>query len=252
MAINYLSSLTAKPRTRQANLHIGIILTLVAGALNAGGFLAVGQYTSHMTGMVSMLADQIVLRHYELALVALVSWLAFVTGAGVTAMIVNHHRRHGIANVYALPLLIEASLILVFGSFGSILEKREFAEVSLAVIILCMTMGLQNALITKISRAEIRTTHVTGLTTDMGIELGKLFYWNRQPHGEPQVAVVANRDKLRVHATLVASFLVGGIAGAIGFKYLGFISALPLAIALAAIAIAPALRPPTPGAGLSV
>lgn len=248
MAINYLSSLTAKPRSQQANLHIGIILTLVAGALNAGGFLAVGQYTSHMTGMVSTLADQIVLRNYELALVALVSWLAFVCGAGATAMLVNHHRRHGVTNVYALPLLIEAALILVFGSFGGALEKREFAEVSLAVIILCLTMGLQNALITKISRAEIRTTHVTGLTTDMGIELGKLLYWNRDGQGGQRPAVVANRNKLRVHAVLVASFLVGGIAGAIGFKYLGFISALPLAIALAAIAIAPALRPSTPGA----
>lgn len=239
MAIEYLNSLTAKPRTRQANLHIGVILTIVAGALNAGGFLAVGQYTSHMTGMVSTFADQIVLRNFELATVALVSWLAFVVGASTTAMLVNHHRRHGIANVYAVPLLIEAALILIFGSFGGALEKREFADVSLAVITLCLTMGLQNALITKISRAEIRTTHVTGLTTDMGIELGKLFYWNRSDPTGMQAAVVANREKLHVHSALVGAFLIGGIAGALGFKYLGFISALPLAVALAAIAIAP-------------
>lgn len=242
MPIDYLSNLTAKPRTREANLHIGIILTAVAGALNAGGFLAVGQYTSHMTGMVSTFADQLVLRNLELATVALVSWLAFVAGAAITAILVNHHRRHGIANIYALPLLLEAALILVFGSFGGSLEKREFAEVSLAVIILCLTMGLQNALITKISRAEIRTTHVTGLTTDMGIELGKLLYWNRRDPSGMHGAVVANRQKLKVHATLIGSFLLGGIGGALGFKYLGFISAVPLALALAVIALAPALR----------
>jgi uncharacterized membrane protein YoaK (UPF0700 family) len=242
MPIEYLSNLTAKPRTRQSNLHIGIVLTLVAGALNAGGFLAIGQYTSHMTGMVSTFADQIVLRNFELASVALVSWLAFVVGAATTALLVNFQRRQGIANIYALPLLIEATLILIFGSFGGTLEKHELGDISLAVITLCLTMGLQNALITKISRAEIRTTHVTGLTTDMGIELGKLLYWNRRHSQDPsdmRVAVFANRRKLRVHATLIASFLFGGIVGALGFKYLGFISAVPLALALAAIAVAP-------------
>ncbi len=237
-----MSGLTAKPRTRQADLHIGIILTLVAGALNAGGFLAIGQYTSHMTGMVSTLADQVVLRNFELAGIAAISWLAFVSGAATTALLVNYLRRADVGNVYAVPLLIEAALILVFGAFGGTLQKHELVDVSFAVIILCFTMGLQNALITKISRAEIRTTHLTGLTTDMGIEIGKLLYWNRAVPGDGRVAVTANRRKLRVHATLIGSFLIGGIGGALGFHYAGFISTVPLALALAAISIAPALH----------
>jgi uncharacterized membrane protein YoaK (UPF0700 family) len=245
MPIEYLSRLTDGARTGRTDLHIGALLAIVAGALNAGGFLAIGQYTSHMTGIVSTFADQIVLRNFELASVALVSWLAFVIGAATTAILVNYQRRHGVANIYAMPLLIEAALILIFGSFGGTLERHELADVSLAVITLCFTMGLQNALITKISRAEIRTTHVTGLTTDMGIELGKLLYWNRgnsQDSEHMQVAVVANRRKLRVHATLIASFLIGGIVGALGFKYLGFVSVVPLALTLATIALAPAFR----------
>ena len=183
MPIPYLSGLTAKPRSRQADLHIGVILTLVAGALNAGGFLAIGQYTSHMTGMVSTFADQVVLRNFELAGIAAISWLAFVSGAATTALVVNYLRRAKVGNVYAVPLLIEATLILLFGAFGGTLQKHELVDVSLAVITLCFTMGLQNALITKISRAEIRTTHLTGLTTDMGIEIGKLLYWNRHSRG---------------------------------------------------------------------
>ena len=104
MPINYLSTLTAKPRTLQANLHMGVLLTLVAGALNAGGFLAVGQYTSHMTGMVSTFAAQLVLLNFELATVALASWIAFVLGAASTAVLVNHSERQGIQNRDALPL----------------------------------------------------------------------------------------------------------------------------------------------------
>ncbi|MBV8666386.1 MAG: DUF1275 domain-containing protein [Burkholderiaceae bacterium] len=248
MPIAYLSRLTARFRTRETNLHIGVVLTVVAGALNAGGFLAIGQYTSHMTGMVSTFADQIVLRNFALAAVALASWLAFVAGAAATAILVNYQRRYGVTNIYAAPLLIEAMLILVFGSFGGTLERHELGDVSLAVITLCLTMGLQNALITKISRAEIRTTHVTGLTTDLGIELGKLLYWNRKrakgdkESADTRIPVTANRRKLRVHAILIASFVCGGVAGALGFKHLGFVSAVPLALALTMIALAPAFH----------
>lgn len=244
MPIKYLSGLTAKPRTRQSDLHIGVILTLVAGALNAGGFLAIGQYTSHMTGMVSAFADHVLVRNFGLAGIAALSWLAFVSGAATTALVVNYLRRANVDNVYAIPLLIEAALILAFGAFGGTLSKHAFEDVSLAVMTLCFTMGLQNALITKISRAEIRTTHVTGLTTDMGIEIGKLLYWNRQVPGNGHVAVTANYRKLRVHATLIGSFLVGAIAGAFGFRLVGFISTVPLALALAAISIAPVFDKP--------
>lgn len=239
MPIHYLSGLTATPRTGQADLHIGIVLTVVAGALNAGGFLAIGQYTSHMTGIVSALADQLVLHNFALAGIAALSWLAFLAGAASTSLMVNYLRRADVRNPYAVPLFIEAGLILLFGAFGGELRTRELVDVSLAVITLCFTMGLQNALITKISRAEIRTTHLTGLSTDLGIEIGKLLYWNRHRPGEREAPVRANWNKLRIHATLIASFLAGGVAGALGFGYAGYVSTVPLALALATIAIAP-------------
>lgn len=242
LAIQYLSKLTARPRTRRADLHIGMILTFVAGALNAGGFLAIGQYTSHITGMVSTLADQLVLRNFAFAGIAAVSWMAFATGAGSTALIVNYLRRRGVRNLYAIPLMVEAVLILLFGTFGGTLRQHELADVSLAVITLCFTMGLQNALITKISRSEIRTTHLTGLTTDLGIEIGKLLYWNRGHADDEEGPVRANRDKLRIHASLISAFFLGGIAGALCFHHAGFMSTVPLALALATIAIAPAFK----------
>ena len=104
--------------------------------------------------------------------------------------------------------------------------------------VLCFIMGLQNAMVTKISQAEVRTTHMTGVITDLGIELGKLLYVNRHPDMQP---VRADRERLRVHAQLVISFLVGGIAGALGFKHLGYISTVPLAITLLLLVMRPAL-----------
>lgn len=240
MPIQYLASLTAPERTASANLHLGVSLAFVAGALNAGGFLAIGQYTSHMTGMVSSAADNLVLGRADLVTSALLSVLAFILGAGTTALAVNYGRRNGARNAYMPPLMLEAMLLLLFGLAGAHLRRHEFIDLSLTAILLCYTMGLQNALITKISNAEIRTTHVTGLVTDIGIELGKLFYWNREPGDAQAGPVLANRRKLGVHLKLVAAFAIGGVAGAFGFKLVGFAATMPLALALVGLSLAPA------------
>ena len=61
---------------------LGSLLAFVAGAANAGGFLAVGQYTSHMTGMLSSVADNVVLGQFALAVAGVGALLAFVLGFG--------------------------------------------------------------------------------------------------------------------------------------------------------------------------
>jgi uncharacterized membrane protein YoaK (UPF0700 family) len=102
-------------------------------------------------------------------------------------------------------------------------------------------MGLQNATITKMSGAEIRTTHMTGIVTDLGIELGKLFYWNRSAMVVDAHAVIANRSKLKIHATMLASFFIGRLMGAIGFKHVGYVSTVPLAGVLVMLAAMPVI-----------
>ena len=99
--------------------------------------------------------------------------------------------------------------MLVFGLFGAGISLFACLFVPLTVLVLCFIMGLQNAVITKISNAEIRTTHVTGLVTDLGIELGKMFYINRLSR---DTLVRANRQKLSLLAKLIGSFFIGGLA----------------------------------------
>lgn len=229
---------TALQRTPQADLKLGTVLAFVAGAANAGGFLAVGQYTSHMTGMLSSLADNLVLGQFVLVGAGLASVLAFLFGAMSTAWLVNWGMRRQLRSAYGLPLLIEAVLLLVFGLFGAAMSLWHTVILPVTVVLLCFIMGLQNAVITKISQARIRTTHVTGLVTDLGIELGKLLYVNRHADVQP---VRADRERLRVHAQLVLSFLSGGVAGALGFKHLGYVSTVPLALMLLLLVLRPAL-----------
>lgn len=237
--IPLLRGWTSVQRTSQNNLRLGATLSFVAGATNAGGFLAVGQYTSHMTGVVSSVADNLVLGQLALAVAGLASLLAFVSGAMTTAWMVNWGLRRKLHSAYGRPLLLEALLLLVFGLFGAGINWSAGLFVPLTVLVLCFIMGLQNAVITKISNAEIRTTHVTGLVTDLGIELGKLFYINRLTR---EKLVKANRRKLGIHFKLISSFFVGGLAGALGFKTIGFVSTLPLAILLLLLVWRPVLN----------
>jgi len=233
MPLHYLRGLTSPHRTDIGNRRLGRSLAFVAGAVNAGGFFAVGQYTSHMSGIVSALADNAALGQLSLMLAGLASLAAFFAGAATSAILINWGRRRGAHSRYALPLILEAALLLAFGLAGARLAAQGHIEATVAL--LCFVMGLQNAIVTKISRAEIRTTHVTGLVTDIGIELGKLIYWN----GDSADKVVADRGKLRLLASLLAMFLAGGLAGAFGFKYIGFIATVPLALALLSMAAMP-------------
>ena len=235
-----LRHLTGQHRTAATNRLLGGLLAFNAGAINAGGFLLVSLYTSHMTGFASMLADNLVLGNMKLVLGALGALLAFTAGAAFTAVMVNWSRQNWLRSEYALPLLVEALLLLIFGLMGATLSRQTPFAVPLTLLVLAFTMGLQNALVSKISSSQIRTTHMTGVITDLGIELGKLFYWNRSG-SPPESRVRANRIKLRLYGTLLGSFMGGGLVGALGFKYVGFVWVVPLAISLMVLSVPPLL-----------
>ena len=167
------------------------------------------------------------------------SVLSFLAGATCTAVMVNWGRRRHRQSAYAMPLLLEAALLAAFGFGGGHLDRDRWLFIPIGAILLCFSMGLQNAMITKISDAVIRTTHVTGIVTDIGIELGKLIYWNRSSErlGEPMVC--ADRQKLLLLSCLLVLFFSGGIMGALGFRHTGFVFTVPLVVILTLLAAVP-------------
>lgn len=253
MPAHYARFLVGRHRTAAANRQLGWFLAFVAGAINAGGFLAVQQYTSHVTGMVSAVADNVALRRFDLVIDGLVAVLSFLLGAMCCAVLVNFARRRAMASEYALPLLLEAALILCFGLLGARMAHVEALLLPLTVVPLCFIMGLQNAVVTKLSGAVIRTTHMTGIVTDLGIELGKLVYWNADHTDRPPVR--ADRERMKVLGGLLLAFVAGGLTGAFGFKQLGYGFTVPIAVLLAVVSLVPAWddlgrkgqnRPPAP------
>ena len=235
------AGMLAAERTKLADAWLGLPMTFVAGATNAGGLLAVGQYTSHMSGIISAMADNAIVGASGLVVAGLGALLPFVLGAATSAALVNWGRLHRTGHEYALPLTLEAALLLAFGMLGFYARHSSLA-LFMEVAVLCFIMGLQNATVTKLSGARIRTTHMTGIVTDMGIELGKLFYPNHRRRRANAPLVLADREKLKLLALFLATFFLGGVVGALGFNYVGFVFAVPLALLVLALAGPSAIR----------
>lgn len=211
-------------RTPQADANLGYLLATLAGALNAGAFLVVGQYTGHLSGMVSSVADNLILHAWHPILIALAGISSFIAGAATCAVLVTWARRHAPACQYALPLFLESLLILLFAAV-QLRSYQPVHPVAGAISLLAFIMGLQNATITKASGARIRTTHVTGISTDIGIELGKLVYGT------------TDHSKLALLTGLLTCFFSGGVIGALGFQTYATAFAIPLGLLLLAFTL---------------
>lgn len=217
--------LVASRRSPGNDLVLGTILAAIAGAANVGGFFALGQYSSHMTGYLSAIADHVTGLNLWIAALSLMAVLTFVTGSACSSFLINWARDHAFRRQYALPLTLQGVLLIAFAACGSL--PSETGRVP-ALAILCFIMGMQNATITNISGARIRTTHATGTVTDIGIELGRLVYdrlW-------PGRGTAPDRQKLSILLKIIAMFVLGGVFGVIGFQLAGFLFAVPLAGAL--------------------
>lgn len=75
-------------------------------------------------------------------------------------------------------------------------------------------MGLQNALVTIISNSVVRTTHLTGLFTDLGIEFSQLFFYKDDEHRNKLISSI----KLRL--TIVFTFFIGGIVAGLLYPFI--------------------------------
>lgn len=234
MPLFYLRRLTGVTRTDEANRHLARYLVFIAGAANAGGFLAVHQYTSHMSGIVSAAADNLAAGNLWLVGDGFAAVLAFLSGAYMSAALIRWGKTRALLSCYALPLLSEAVLLTIFGFTG---KQFTGSHALGTVFLLCFTMGLQNAMITKISGSVIRTTHLTGMVTDIGIAIGRLSL--ASANGDVDIA--RELATLRLLSSLIALFFIGGVIGAVGFHHAGFLFTLPLALCLFALAMMPVI-----------
>lgn len=202
-----------KGRTYSHNLKLASILSIVAGIVNIIGVLAVHVLTTNVTGHFAFFSEQLFLKNYDTALTYLYYILFFLLGAFISGLIAELTAKPNSHISYIIPITIEI-LIMISISFSSFLPDT--GQQSLSIIIsstLLFAMGLQNALVTRVSQSVIRTTHLTGLFTDLGIELSQLFFYK-----ERSERMQLNKS-IFLKLTIIGCFFLGSMIGGLGYRY---------------------------------
>ncbi|WP_406720828.1 YoaK family protein [Thioclava litoralis] len=235
LSVRAMRLFTSHRRAPEADRWLGIVLAVIAGSLNAGVFLMMSQYASHMTGHLSQLAGSLVGANLSLVLLSFCVLFLFVAGAALaSAMIARGFARHSRLTYY-MPLALQGILLAVLATAEFLPQPWEG---HLGLGLLAFIMGLQNATITRISGARIRTTHATGLLTDMGIEIGRGLYGRGRDSGDDGY----DHARLMLFVQLVAAFVLGGIMGGLGHGAFGWAFAFLPAVVLLGISALTAPR----------
>ena len=140
-------------------------LAVNAGMINVLGLVTVlHQSVSHMTGNVSVLAMSLVHWQPESILYLLLVTVCYVIGSFYSGVILgNSHFRLG--RRYGVPLTLVAFFIFLCWFFLPYFPRY-------ALLWACVAMGVQNAMVSHYKGTIIRTTHLSGVLTDLGLALG--------------------------------------------------------------------------------
>lgn len=205
-------------------------LAAIGGFVNSAGFVLIGSFTSHVTGNVGRLAGDIASADVTAATAALGMIVAFFLGAFFASLGVESSVLGRKEKAVALMLLVEAALLVLFmmASRVSFFSARA-RGMDLNAAVLCCAMGMQNSLVTRLSGAVVRTTHLTGVVTDLGIELSRWFRWwrgelSRTLHVRLMLGEVPlerpNQPKIALLGVIAGAFSSGAIFGAIAVGHL--------------------------------
>ena len=197
-----------KSRTLQHNLRIAIILSFVAGIVNVSGFLAFKQLTTNVTGHFALFIDDVANFEFWKGTIYFLYIFSFLFGSFSSSFLIEKYRKNKRLNVFALPTLIECLILITIGIVSNFVEMQ---HPNLIICTLLFAMGLQNSFVTKISNAVVRTTHLTGLFTDLGIDISQLFFTKYNAQKEK----LKSNIKLRIY--IILFFFAGGLVG--GFFY---------------------------------
>ncbi|CAH0524323.1 YoaK family protein [Vibrio hippocampi] len=185
-----------------------LVLALIAGFINAIGLLSFEhQSVSHLSGTATLLGVSLLEGSYITILHLVGTLLCFVIGSAIAGFLL-HGSTLKLGRHYDTALFLES--LLLFLAFAFLTNNLSFGHFFASA-----ACGLQNALATTYSGAVVRTTHVTGLFTDLGIMVGSIL------RGEK-----LDRRKSKLFLLIIIGFVVGGTLGALSYAHFNSYSLL--------------------------
>jgi uncharacterized membrane protein YoaK (UPF0700 family) len=195
-----------KNRTFIHNLRLATLLSLVAGMVNITGVLALKTLTTNVTGHFAYFAEAFLNENYATAITFLLFILFFLLGSFVSNFLAEWMLRIQPHYAHILPITLEITILIAVGHYGSACNLTTSSGKIMAFAML-FAMGTQNSLVTKISQSTVRTTHLTGLFTDLGIELSQLFFYKKT---EEKKRLKTN---IYLRLSIISFFFIGCLLG---------------------------------------
>lgn len=202
---------TGKNRTFIHNLKLASLLSLVAGIVNVSGLLAVHELTTNVTGHFAYFSENVSKGRYEAAFYYFLFTLSFFFGAFVSGLLVEGTARKNQRLTNLIPIILEISLLVSVASLGIYFVHTHGIFIAFCLL---FAMGLQNALVTQISNSIVRTTHLTGLFTDLGIEVAQVFFY-RAPERLKKL-----KSSIKLRLVIISSFFSGCLIGGYAFNFI--------------------------------
>ena len=197
-----------KSRTLEHNIRIASVLSFVAGIVNVTGFLAFKQLATNVTGHFALFITDVADFKFWKGTIYFLYIFSFLFGSFSSSFLIEKFKANRKLNVFVLPTLIECFILMSIALISNVVD---IDYPNLIVCLLLFAMGMQNSFVTKISNAIVRTTHLTGLFTDLGIELSQLLFPKTHPNKDKIKATI----KLRIF--IICFFFLGGTIG--GYLY---------------------------------
>jgi uncharacterized membrane protein YoaK (UPF0700 family) len=202
-------------RTLKENLLLASSTAVVSGMTNVAGMVAFLAFTSNVTGHVANLARNIVEQNFSEIIVFLIWLFMFFSGAFLSSYIVRSLEDKSYYRAHSIPIIIEIIILLFVAIYGHHFYQETQTEREIVIAAILFSMGLQNSLVSVVSGGLIKTSHLTGLFTDLG---GDIADWLHPNVKKTEVI----RNKIFIRLTILGFYFLGGIIGGYFFNLYEF------------------------------
>lgn len=202
-------------RTLGDNVRLGVLTAFSAGMVNIASLLLFFSFSSNITGHYAILAAELVKGNLYQAAVVLGWIFLFFFGGFVSNMFVIHLNKKNTYIAHAIPIVLEIICLVAVGVYGQFFYTETLIETEAMLALMLFAMGLQNGLTASISNFAVKTTHLTGITTDLGI-LFSMFAHKEYRHNKEM------KGKAILLLSIAAAYLAGAVVSGITYMHMGF------------------------------
>lgn len=192
-------------RSHSDNLKLGAFTAFSAGMVNVVSVIVFFSFTSNVTGHYAILAQEISRGNWYQASVVVI-WIALFLFGNFTSnlFIIHGGNKSGKLLAHAMPLILEILCLFFVAFYLQNYYSESLNETEVLVGVMLYSMGLQNGLTASISNSVVKTTHLTGLTTDLGIFFSMLT--KKEFRNDRKVI-----EKGQLLLTIMICYMIGGV-----------------------------------------